>query len=640
MRGTEITGFEATAAQGPPNSNRWSLRVKPDVFGPQKEKGESRTNSKARERVPEHGPPLYPDNVYEALKATLIRRITPSESQWLQQLLHETNLGDRTPSQLLRQMQLLGSKVDVLDSLLLQEIFLQKIPPNARMVMTASNENDLSKLAELADKLMVVAPTSVAAVTSEPSPHEQLQEMKNEISRLVYSVTAEIAEHPDWLTVAHTASRCGSSSSKIAAENHRFSNSGSESIPQPPPHQSQTSGSCISTSASTAFHSVLGSTASKTADEAASAAAAEADACGDDAGNQQYGDPWDTDQAAVALRLLRAEDNRKSPSPAHATPAAKGAPSTNEVARQPVYEAAFDLRRKKREPDQGLDRMVQSPVPLIPGLQQQPLAGPLHPVPSLCSSSEVSLVRGHRGGITGQPSPRDACCPGPTPHQGSSGGIAVSSSVQLQPTPTHRGFSGSDGGRPSVPIPATGYQGLAFKQASAADKTICQNDPLPRSSISENTPAAPIGAIAVKRNIHAGVKVRHSESVRRLMHGGHRNKAEPMALTPVLLNMFRWLALKMRAAMSTREQRVRTFSKRRARRLDEPRTDASSWECLMVGLPHCGCHVLLHRTANREGPSLQFEGETAVRDVDDGSNTKSRRLHSFCKVAQMHSTNT
>ncbi|KAH7978156.1 hypothetical protein HPB49_004693 [Dermacentor silvarum] len=173
--------------------------------------------------------------------------------------------------------------------------------------------------------------------------------------------------------------------------------------------------------------------ASKTADEAASAAAAEADACGDDAGNQQYGDPWDTDPAAVALRLLRAEDNRKSPTPAHATPAAKGAPSTNEVARQPVYEAVFDLRLKQREPDQGLDRMAQSPVPLIPGLQQQPLASPLHPVPSSCSSSEVSLVPGHRGGITGQPSLRDACCPGPPPHQGSSGSISVSSSVQLQP---------------------------------------------------------------------------------------------------------------------------------------------------------------------------------------------------------------
>ncbi|KAH7945587.1 hypothetical protein HPB49_013230 [Dermacentor silvarum] len=303
---------------------------------------------------------------------------------------------------------------------------------------------------------------------------------------------------------------CGSSSSKIAAENQRFSNSGSELIPQPPPHQSQPSGSNISTSASTAFHSVLGSMASKTADEAASAAAAGADACGDDAGNQQYGDPWDMDPAAVALRLLRAEDNRKSPTPAHATPPAKAAPSTNEVARQPVYEAAFDLRLEQREPDHGLDRMAQSPVPLIPGLQQQPLAGPLHPVPSSCSSSEVSLVPGRRGGITGQPSLRDACCSGPLPYQGSSGSISVSSSVQLQPAPTPCGSSSSGGGNPSGPIPAIRDPDLASRQASAS---IDQSHPLPWSPISENAPAALVGAVAVKRSIHAGVKVLPSGKV-------------------------------------------------------------------------------------------------------------------------------
>ncbi|XP_075559959.1 uncharacterized protein LOC142591520 [Dermacentor variabilis] len=131
------------------------------------------------------------DNIYEALKTTLIRGITHPESQRLEELLHEANLGDRTPSQLLRHMQqLLGSKIDGLDSLLLREIFLQKIPRNFRMVMTASNENDLSRLAELAHKLMAVAATSVAAVTSEPSPLEQLQEVKNVISRLVDSVAA------------------------------------------------------------------------------------------------------------------------------------------------------------------------------------------------------------------------------------------------------------------------------------------------------------------------------------------------------------------------------------------------------------------------------------------------------------------
>ncbi|KAH7948753.1 hypothetical protein HPB49_001892 [Dermacentor silvarum] len=83
-----------------------------------------------------------------------------------------------------------------------------------------------------------------------------------------------------------------------------------------------------STSASSAFHSEPGSKAPKTADEAASAAASEAETCGDDAGNVQYCDLWDTNPATVALRLLRAEEQRnKSPTAAHATPAGKGAPS-------------------------------------------------------------------------------------------------------------------------------------------------------------------------------------------------------------------------------------------------------------------------------------------------------------------------
>ncbi|KAH7937403.1 hypothetical protein HPB49_011715 [Dermacentor silvarum] len=310
----------------------------------------------------------------------------------------------------------------------------------------------------------------------------------------------------------------------------------SESIPQPPPHLSQASGSSISTSASSAFHRVPGSKASKTTDEAASAAAAEAKACGDDAGNLQYGDPWDTDPAAVALRLLKAENNRKSPTPAHATPAAKGAPSTNVKAHQPVYEAAFELRLKQREPDQGLDRLAQSPTIILHGLQQQPRAGPLHPVPSSSSSSGVSVTPGRKGGITRQPSLQNVCCPTPRPHQGSSCSTSVSSSVQQQPAPTPRGSSSSGGGIPLVPIPAIRDPDLAFRQASVA---IDQSHPLPRLSISENAPAEPVDAVTVKRSIHAGVGLLPSESVRRPGHSDHHNEAELRSVSDCTLRTFR-----------------------------------------------------------------------------------------------------
>ncbi|KAG0429938.1 hypothetical protein HPB47_023147 [Ixodes persulcatus] len=53
------------------------------------------------------------------LKKTLIRRVASSKPQRFQQLLRETELGDRTPSQLRRQMQqLLGTKATDLNSIM------------------------------------------------------------------------------------------------------------------------------------------------------------------------------------------------------------------------------------------------------------------------------------------------------------------------------------------------------------------------------------------------------------------------------------------------------------------------------------------------------------------------------------------
>ncbi|KAH7971447.1 hypothetical protein HPB49_024234 [Dermacentor silvarum] len=133
------------------------------------------------------------------------------------------------------------------------------------------------------------------------------------------------AECKKGLKCNETTFSCGSSSSKIAAADQRFSSRGSESSPQPPPHQSQASGS-NSMSAPSAIHSEPSNKASRTVEEAASAAASATEACGDDTGDVQYCDPLDIGQATVAPRLLRAEEQRTKSSPlAHATPAAVSA---------------------------------------------------------------------------------------------------------------------------------------------------------------------------------------------------------------------------------------------------------------------------------------------------------------------------
>ncbi|KAH7986513.1 hypothetical protein HPB49_025932 [Dermacentor silvarum] len=163
------------------------------------------------------------------------------------------------------------------------------------------------------------------------------------------------------------------------------------------------------------------------------------------------------------------------------------APSTNEMARQPVYETTLGPRVKQREPDQGPDRPSQSPAITLLGPQQQPRAGPLRPKPP--------------------------------PHQGSSRSAPVSSSTQQQPVSTPHGSSSSGGGNPSAPTPATRDHDLVFRQASAA---IDQTHPPPWSPTSANAPA---GAVAVKR--HAGVKALFPGSARRPRHSGHRNEAPP-----------------------------------------------------------------------------------------------------------------
>ncbi|KAH6924538.1 hypothetical protein HPB50_019387 [Hyalomma asiaticum] len=127
----------------------------------------------------------------------LIRRLTPSDPQRLQQLLHNTQLGDRTPSQLLCHMRQLlhtdGATTTNADSILLRELFLQRLPVNVRMILASAADKRLSELAELADSLLAVAPPSVAALQPDiagRAPTTALHDIREQISRLADTVAA------------------------------------------------------------------------------------------------------------------------------------------------------------------------------------------------------------------------------------------------------------------------------------------------------------------------------------------------------------------------------------------------------------------------------------------------------------------
>ena len=130
---------------------------------------------------PEHDP-------YNTLKAALIQRTQKSEQARLRELLSTADVGDRQPSRVLRRMQqLLAGKT--LDASLLREMFIQRLPPTVRMILSGTPATlSIDDLAALADKVVesTEASGSVNAVTeaSTPSAAAASTETNTEISRL------------------------------------------------------------------------------------------------------------------------------------------------------------------------------------------------------------------------------------------------------------------------------------------------------------------------------------------------------------------------------------------------------------------------------------------------------------------------
>jgi len=87
---------------------------------------------------------------YTNLKETLIKRLSLSETTKLNQLLSDLNLGDRKPSQLLREMRELGG--DKVSEELLRSLWLQRLPENTQSIL-ACNPGNLIELANCADKI-------------------------------------------------------------------------------------------------------------------------------------------------------------------------------------------------------------------------------------------------------------------------------------------------------------------------------------------------------------------------------------------------------------------------------------------------------------------------------------------------------
>ena len=114
---------------------------------------------------------------YTSLKQALIKTYGRTQGQKDNELLNLTGLGDRTPSGLLRYIRSLNSD----PSTLLKAIFVKELPENIRITLAASGENDIDKLAEMADNMYDAAKLQggLMGVNAVKSSTSQLSSSKN-----------------------------------------------------------------------------------------------------------------------------------------------------------------------------------------------------------------------------------------------------------------------------------------------------------------------------------------------------------------------------------------------------------------------------------------------------------------------------
>ncbi|GFX99022.1 uncharacterized protein TNCV_4301971 [Trichonephila clavipes] len=161
---------------------------------------------------------------YHTLSQRLITQFNDSETQKIQKLLTDLQLGDEKPSHLLRKMKELSN--DQLQDDFLQSLWLQRMPPHIQTLLSASSE-PLDKLAIIADKFFEVvgASSTICAATTVPPPSQSsscsAQPTMDSLARQIQELSLQVNE----LTKERNSSRHQQYSS-----DHRRSHSRSRSV--------------------------------------------------------------------------------------------------------------------------------------------------------------------------------------------------------------------------------------------------------------------------------------------------------------------------------------------------------------------------------------------------------------------------
>lgn len=127
-------------------------------------------------------------NKYNSLKDKVLQRFETSEDDNLQKLLRGVELGDKTPSQLLGEMKVLGGN-HVNDNFL-HKIWLTRLPTRVTEILEASND-PLAAKAKLADKIYRV---TAGRQVDQIQVSDQIDALTRSIAQLSATFSNHIAQ--------------------------------------------------------------------------------------------------------------------------------------------------------------------------------------------------------------------------------------------------------------------------------------------------------------------------------------------------------------------------------------------------------------------------------------------------------------
>nr|VZI32437.1 unnamed protein product [Spirometra erinaceieuropaei] len=128
------------------------------------------------------------DAPYTKLKAELLRVTSVSDRQRYHALVKEEALGDRKPSELLRRMRSLVGNMKI-DDKFFKEMFLERLPTSVQTILASGSDDlEISKLAQMADRMMEVERLSSPTIAQVSQPlnvsTSDLTELKTQIAQL------------------------------------------------------------------------------------------------------------------------------------------------------------------------------------------------------------------------------------------------------------------------------------------------------------------------------------------------------------------------------------------------------------------------------------------------------------------------